>query len=276
MRIPLRSLFLCVFGNFFVELCIWSDSFYKLFLSLMLKRYSSALVTASLLTFQVFVPVSAAIQVRATCDGPERCDAQIAGNSITTSSGISINTDNVITWGFVNDNSVGGFIKMNNEDYRILIKYFDDNGNRKLSQIGFYNFKTAQTFVNALEIITGLAPDARQSNGRLECTGFSLADGVVADSSEKSLISEARSLGSAVLPFVGFAAGPAAGVATYAGASVLASDERGTFELERNFVSEIRKTPAASNAFMDASFDGRRTCKQSPSINSGTNITVNN
>ena len=123
-----------------------------------------------------FAPAaSAAVNIEATCDGPETCDVEVTGDKITTSNGDVINADNVISWGFVNDNSNGGVLYMKNEDYRILIKYFDESGSRQLTQIGFYNFKTAQSFVNALELTTGLAPDARQSSGRLACTGFSLA-----------------------------------------------------------------------------------------------------
>ena len=217
-----------------------------------------------------FAPsASAAVNIEATCDGPETCDVQVTGDKITTSNGDVINADNVISWGFVNDNSNGGVIYMNNEDYRILIKYFDESGSRQLTQIGFYNFKTAQSFVNALELTTGLAPDARQSSGRLACTGFSLATAETGPSSAAGeLLAGAASLAPAV-----------AAISNPLAAPVVASalNTRGTFELDRNFVSEIRKSPATSGTFVDGVFDGRRTCEAIPSQSTGTtSITVNN
>lgn len=217
-----------------------------------------------------FAPsASAAVNIEATCDGPETCDVQVTGDKITTSNGDVINADNVISWGFVNDNSNGGVFYMNNEDYRILIKYFDESGSRQLTQIGFYNFKTAQSFVNALELTTGLAPDARQSSGRLACTGFSLA---TAKTGPESAAGEFLAGAVTLAPAIAAAANPLA-------APVVASalNTRGTFELDRNFVSEIRKSPASSGTFVDGVFDGRRTCEAIPSQSTGTtSITVNN
>ena len=212
---------------------------------------------------------SAAINVEATCDGPEVCDVEVTGDKITTSNGDVINADNVISWGFVNDNSNGGVLVMNNEDYRILIKYFDETGSRQLTQIGFYNFKTAQSFVNALELTTGLAPDARQSSGRLACTGFSLVSAKTETSNAVDGVSKAAVT---LAPAVVAAANPL----LY---PVVASSlkDRGTFELDRNFVSEIRKSPATSGSFVNGVFDGRRTCDAIPSQSTGTtSITVNN
>ena len=75
-------------------------------------------------------------------DGKTKDVIKIDGDKISTSSGIDINTDKIIGWTFTNDNNRGGVaFRARNEDYRILIKYFDALGNRKLNQIGFFNFR---------------------------------------------------------------------------------------------------------------------------------------
>ncbi len=117
--------------------------------------FSLAAIGAQLL------PPASAVTLEGTCDGPEKCLVNVEGDTISTSRGLQIKTDNIIGWSFVNDSNRGGTVfRPRNEDYRILIKYFDESGSRKFHQLGFFNFKSAQVLVSALELTSGLAPRA--------------------------------------------------------------------------------------------------------------------
>ena len=146
----------------------------------------------SLLVFASLFPGAGAViavPLEATCDGPIPCTVELSGKAITTSKGFSISSDNVIGWSLVNATQRGNGIvfKPRQEDYRFLVKYFDASGERQLTQIGFFNFTSAQSFASSLELLTGLAPNHDQSGATTKCTyagkgfysGTTLADPAV-------------------------------------------------------------------------------------------------
>jgi hypothetical protein len=53
----------------------------------------------------------------------------------------------------------------NNDDYRFIIKYFDKDGQRQITQIGFFNEKPAQTFASFLNAFTGLEAGVENVQG---------------------------------------------------------------------------------------------------------------
>lgn len=214
-----------------------------------------------------------AVMLEATCDGPEKCIVNIGGDTISTSRGLQIKTDNIITWGFVNDSNRGGtFFRPRNEDYRILIKYFDDSGFRKFHQLGFFNFKSAQILVSALELTSGLAPNHDQAGAKTNCTaiGKDTGSGTTVGSQASNPIGSLAGagilgviggvLGNAISPGAGTALGAALGAG--AGASIEGSS--GSFSLKRNVMSDVRTSPANSRSFYDGSFEKQRICGDQP------------
>ena len=68
-------------------------------------------------------------------------------------------------------NRGGGLLVNKNEDYRFLIKYFGGSGRRRVSEIGFFNFKSAQSFLSSLELLSGLGANHDQAGPTTKCTG---------------------------------------------------------------------------------------------------------
>ena len=167
--------------------------------------------------------------------------------------------------------------------YRFLIKYFDDLGNRNISEIGFYNFKSAQSFLNSLELLSGLAPNHDQAGMTTHCLalGKDRFSGTEIDQiSELNKNSYERDvrrntiLGATAGAYAGAGAGeiiggPVLTVATgtlaggilggFLGNSV--GKNSGNLNLKRNVVSEFRSKPADSTAFYDGSYKHRENCK---------------
>ncbi len=221
---------------------------------------------------QLLSPASAAM-LEGTCDGPEKCLVNVEGDTISTSRGLQIKTDNIIGWSFVNDSNRGGmFFRPRNEDYRILIKYFDESGSRKLHQLGFFNFKSAQVLVSALELTSGLAPNHDQAGATTHCTAIgkdsasgttngsraSNAAGSIAGAGILGVIGGV--IGDAIAPGTGTALGAALG----AGAGASIEGTSGSFDLKRNVMSDVRTSPANSRSNYDASFEKRANCIDQP------------
>jgi hypothetical protein len=227
---------------------------------------------ASTISTQLIAPANA-VMLEATCDGPEKCIVNVEGDTISTSRGLQIKTDNIIGWSFVNDSNRGGvFFRPRNEDYRILIKYFDESGSRKFHQLGFFNFKSAQVLVSALELTSGLAPNHDQAGAKTNCTaiGKDAASGTTAGSQASNPIGSLAGagiagvigavIGDAIAPGTGTALGAAIGAG--AGASIEGSS--GGFSLKRNVISDLRTSPANSRSFYDGSFENQKNCIDQP------------
>ena len=238
-----------------------------------------SVIATTCMTTSVF-----ALELQGTCDGHDRCTVNIDGDKIYTSSGIDINTDKIIGWTFTNDNNRGGVaFRARNEDYRILIKYFDALGNRKLNQIGFFNFKSAQTFVSSIEIISGLALNHDQAGETTHCT----ASGKDAASGTDMSGLNSRISAADKLQNVGLGAGvglalmeggintsnAVVGAAGGAIAGQALSNNSGDFNLKRNVISEVRGTPINSKLNLDESFVHLKNCVDQPTI-STTNINI--
>jgi hypothetical protein len=207
----------------------------------------------------------------------------LEGDAISTSRGLQIKTDHIIGWSFVNDANRGGILfRPRNEDYRVLIKYFDESGRRQLSQIGFFNFKSAQALVSALELTSGLAPNHDQAGATTKCTaiGKDSASGTSAGTVPAAEAAGALwgtgigaliggGLGNVIAPGVGGALG--AGIGAAAGQSLEGSS--GNFNLKRNVMSEVRMTPATAKPFFDGSFAKRNECVDQPTAPT-TNVFV--
>ncbi|WP_036892484.1 MULTISPECIES: hypothetical protein [Prochlorococcus] len=182
-------------------------------------------------------PQSQAYEMEGTCDGADKCKVTINGDQINTSTGINISSDNIIGWSFSNSSKRGGFFPgYRNEDYRILIKYFDKSGKRKINQIGFYNAKTTHNFLTSLELISGLGVNHDQAGVTTKC-------------SARGKDSNTGKDGKSTLFGVN-------GVTTNGGA----------FSLKKNFISDTRSVPANSNSFSDDSFTGRDDCVDEPKV----------
>lgn len=249
--------------------------FNKLLKILMFSLVSkTVLITAfaSAISTQLITPAKAVL-IEATCDGPEKCIVSVEGDTISTSRGLQIKTDNIIGWGFVNDSNQGGmFFRARNEDYRILIKYFDESGSRKFHQLGFFNFKSAQVLVSALELTSGLAPNHDQAGAKTNCTaiGKDTASGTTAGSQASNSIGSLG--GAAILGALGGAmgtaiapgAGTTIGTALGAGAGASIESSSGSFSLKRNVISDLRTSPAISRSFYDGSFEKQRNCIDQP------------
>ena len=227
-----------------------------------------------------------------------KCTIGINGEKIYTSEGEFINVDNIIAWTMTNATSKGGVLFISQkEDYRFLVKYFDNSGKRQISNIRFRNFKTAQTFLSHLELVAGLAPNHDQAGAATLCNarGKDMFSGTAIDNIDMSE-KEGYGLASTRNTFYGGATGAVAGAiagsamsggtavginsgALVGGAIGAVSGDAlgrssGGLSLKRNLVSEVRKAPAESFAFSDGSFDHRSLCVDEP-LNS-TNVNIKN
>ncbi|WP_158465756.1 hypothetical protein [Prochlorococcus marinus] len=170
------------------------------------------------------------LKLKGTCGRKYSCVIGINGETIITSSGIQISSDRIIGWTLTNATNRGGLLFNNkNEDYRFLIKSFNSDGKRKLNEIGFYNFKSAQSFLSSLELLSGLSANHDQSGPTTNCTASGKDQFSVTDTATKNLLRPS-----------------------------------GDLSLKRNVVSDIRVTPATSQAFFDDSFTYRSNCIDQP------------
>ena len=170
------------------------------------------------------------LKLKGTCSRRSSCVIGINGESIVTSNGIRISSDQIIGWTLTNATNRGGLLFNNkNEDYRFLIKSFDGEGKRKFNEIGFFNFKSAQSFLSALELLSGLSANHDQSGPTTKCTAIGKDKLSGSDTATKYLLRPS-----------------------------------GDLSLKRNVVSDIRSTPASSQAFFDDSFTGRSNCIDEP------------
>ncbi len=178
------------------------------------------------------------LKLKGTCGRSSSCTIGINGETIVTSNGIRITSDRIIGWTLTNATNRGGILFNNkNEDYRFLIKSFNSDGKRKFNEIGFFNFKSAQSFLSSLELLSGLSPNHDQSGPTTNCnaSGKDKSSGV--DMASKNLLRPS-----------------------------------GDLNLKRNVVSDIRVTPASSKAFFDDSFTYRINCIDSPVNNTTVKI----
>ncbi len=227
-----------------------------------------------------------------------KCTIGINGEKIYTSEGEYINVDNIIAWTMTNATSKGGvFFVSQKEDYRFLLKYFDNSGKRQITNISFRNFKTAQTFLSHLELVAGLAPNHDQAGAATLCTarGKDMLSGTAIDNIEiiekegYGLASKRNTFyGGATGAIVGGMAGSALSGGTAVGINsgallggaigAVSGDalgrSSGGLSLKRNLIREVRKTPAKSYAFSDGSFNHRSLCVDEP-LNS-TNVNIKN
>lgn len=248
-----------------------------------MKKLNKALAIATFASATFIAPAVKALTIQATCDGPDFCDVELSGSTFKTDTGISIEADNIIGWSMINDTSKGnGFVvKPRNEDYRFLVKYFDESGKRRLTQIGFYNWKSAQVFISSLQLLSGLAPNHDQTGAPTHCTyngksfysGTVLNDRAITDNPllrEKSLALGAL-VGAAIGSWFnnpaesfGNITAPAAGA--FGGLLITEGliHKSGNFMLEKNIMSAVRSTPAKSSRFLDGSFKHLEACKDAP------------
>lgn len=226
-------------------------------------------------------PVNA-VPLEATCDGPYACKVELSGAAISTSNGLVISTDNVIGWSLVNATQRGNGVifKPRHEDYRFLIKYFDVNGDRRITQIGFYNFTSAQSFTSSLELLTGLAPNHDQSGPTTKCTyagkniysGTILADPAIRTNPLEKLLGVGigAAIGAGIGSLMDGTAQLSSIAATPTGAIIggtalyALQHESGNFMLSKNVMSDTRSRPVAGSTFYDASFDKNDDCKDQP------------
>ncbi len=236
----------------------------------------AAIINSNVLNSQDF------LTLEGTCGRSSSCLIGINGESILTSNGIRISSDRIIGWTLTNASNRGGVLLVSkNEDYRFLIKYFGGSGQRKMSEIGFFNFKSAQSFLSSLELLSGLAANHDQAGPTTKCTGrgkdaFSGTDNISTQSLNNNRTTNASLrnrriggvVGGATGAVIGDIAGSAASITTgavvggVAGAVLGDSLGRtsGSLSLKRNVVSDIRSTPAFSQAFFDDSFTYRSDC----------------
>jgi len=222
---------------------------------------------------QLFLTASA-LELKGTCEGPELCIIKVEGDTITTNKGLEIKSDNIIGWSFVNDVNRGGILfNARNEDYRVLIKYFDLGGKRQLTQVGFFNFKSAQAMLSAIELTSGLAPNHDQAGATTKCTatgkdpGSGSASGLELTADSVGVLTSTifgSVLGNAVAPGVG------AGLGAVAGQAIASTS--GNFNLKKNVQSAVRTSPAKSKSFFDGSFEKSEACIDQPSA--ATNVFV--
>ena len=108
----------------------------------------------------------------ATCVTSERCKVRATGELIETSKGLTIKADDILFWSMSNNSEkkkLGwcfwvGTNCSNKDDYRFMIKYFDKDGKRQITQIGFFNEKPAQAFASFLNAFTGLEAGVENVN----------------------------------------------------------------------------------------------------------------
>ncbi len=241
------------------------------------------------------------LKLEGTCGRSSSCVVGINGESIVTSNGIRISSDRIIGWTLTNATNRGGALFVGkNEDYRFLIKSFNSEGVRKLNEIGFFNFKSAQSFLSSLELLSGLSANHDQAGPTTKCTargkdalsGTDMANIDHLDRNTLSLSSLRNAHAGALAggtagAIVGDLVGSTASIATgsivggVAGAIVGDSLGRpsGGLSLKRNVVSDIRATPAASQSFLDDSFSYRSDCIDEPlnttTVKIGSPIPVN-
>ena len=170
------------------------------------------------------------LKLKGTCGRTSSCVIGINGETIVTSNGIRISSDRIIGWTLTNATNRGGILfNSKNEDYRFLIKSFNSEGKRKFNEIGFYNFKSAQSFLSSLELLSGLSANHDQSGPTTKCTATGKDKLSGSDTATKYLLRPS-----------------------------------GNLSLKRNVVSDIRVTPASSQSFFDDSFTYRSNCVDAP------------
>ena len=233
------------------------------------------------------------LKLEGRCGRTISCTVGINGESILTSSGIRIKSDRIIGWTLTNASNAGGVLLVGkNEDYRFLIKYFDGSGRRKINEIGFFNFKSAQSFLTSLELLSGLAANHDQAGPTTKCTargkdalsGADMTSTAYLGRNSQSSASRRNSnvgalVGGTTGALMGDLVGSSASIATgsllggVTGAVIGDSLGRssGSLSLKRNVVSDVRATPATSHAFFDDSFTYRSDCIDEP-LNSTTVI----
>ena len=226
------------------------------------------------------------LKLKGTCGRSSPCVIGINGESILTSSGIRINSDRIIGWTLTNATNKGGALFVGkNEDYRFLIKSFNSDGQRKLNEIGFFNFKSAQSFLSSLELLSGLSANHDQAGPTTNCTArgkdaLSGTDMTTIDDLDRNTLSlsslrntQAGALaggtaGALIGDLVGSTSSIATGSIIGGVAGAVAGDSLGRpsggLSLKRNVVSDIRATPAFSEPFLDDSFTYRSDCIDEP------------
>ena len=178
------------------------------------------------------------LKLKGTCGRSSSCVIGINGETIVTSNGIHITSDRIIGWALTNATNRGGLLfNSKNEDYRFLIKSFDGEGKRKFNEIGFFNFKSAQSFLSSLELLSGLSANHDQSGPTTKCTAIGKDKLSGSDTATKYLLRPS-----------------------------------GDLSLKRNVVSDIRATPASSQSFFDDSFTHRSNCVDQPVNNTSVKI----
>ncbi len=234
------------------------------------------------------------LKLKGTCGRNSSCIIGISGESIVTSSGIRISSDRIIGWTLTNATNKGGALFLNkNEDYRFLIKSFNHDGQRKINEIGFFNFKSAQSFLSSLELLSGLSANHDQAGPTTRCTAhgkdaLSGVDMVTINDLDRNTLSLSSirnanvgalaggTTGALIGELVGSTASIATGsiVGGVAGAVVGDSLGRssGGLSLKRNVVSDIRAIPASSQPFFDDSFTYRFDCIDQPLSNTTVKI----
>ena len=222
------------------------------------------------------------LKLEGTCGRTSPCTVGIDGESIITSSGMQINSDRIIGWTLTNATNAGGVLLVGkNEDYRFLIKYFDASGKRKMNEIGFFNFKSAQSFLSSLELLSGLGANHDQAGASTKCTargkdalsGVDMTSTAYLDRNSLSASSLKNSnvgalvggttgalLGDLVGSTTSIATGSILGGVTGAVIGDSLGRSSGSLSLKRNVVSDIRSSPASSQIFYDDSFNYRADC----------------
>ena len=246
------------------------------------EKYSSAINSNALDSKEFF-------KLEGTCERNSSCTIGINGESIVTSNGIRISSDRIIGWTLINASNRGGVLLVGkNEDYRFLIKYFSGSGTRRMTEIGFFNFKSAQSFLGSLELLSGLGANHDQAGATTKCSSsgkdaFSGMDNISTTSlnENRDTFASARNrriggmVGGSTGAVIGDIVGSTASIATGAvlggvtGAVIGDSLGRtsGGLSLKRNVVSDIRPIPASSQAFFDDSFNYRSDCIDESSNN---------
>jgi len=178
------------------------------------------------------------LKLEGTCGRSSSCVIGINGEIIVTSNGIRISSDRIIGWTFTNATNRGGLLWNNkNEDYRFLIKSFNSDGKREFNEIGFFNFKSAQSFLSSIELLSGLSVNHDQSGPTTRCTASGKDKLSAVDTATKNLLRPS-----------------------------------GDLSLKRNVVSDIRQIPASSRLFFDDSFTYRSNCIDEPINNTTVKI----
>ena len=234
------------------------------------------------------------LTLEGTCGGSSSCLIGINGESILTSNGIRISSDRIIGWTLTNASSRGGVLLVSkNEDYRFVIKHFGGSGQRKMSEIGFFNFKSAQSFLSSLELLSGLSANHDQAGPTTTCTArgkdsFSGTDSISTESLNNNRTTNASLRNRRIGGVVGGATGAVLGDIVGSTASITTGAvvggvtgavlgdslgrTSGSLSLKRNVVSDIRSTPASSQAFLDDSFSYRSDCLDEPLNNTAVKI----